>query len=350
MSNSKSKVAIVSDTPVSALSNVAFRRAARIGADLIYASDYPSPALLLKCLEQEEYSDIMVVWREFLRDLLALERLRARYLKFVKTSRIFALIPDCLGLDPLVFDDEAYLLDSVHGYWTTSVELEKSYSETFSRRPIGVLHDLPDVDAIRSLRGTKKENKVIWVGNSAWGRRKGFDDYKGFFEIVIPLKERLQSELPSLEFVVIDSAKERRSHNETLRAIASARVLVQTSRGEGTGLPLLEALGTGTHVLTTRVGIAAEILRGPLAKYILPRDIEVFTAQLKSVLNEKDQSELIRSFEEFVTGIESDEINWFESSPKIRHRVSQSIISRVSIYFRWMFRYVRSWMRVQRSS
>jgi len=48
------------------------------------------------------------------------------------------------------------------------------------------------------------------------------------------------------------------SHEEALKTISSAKVLVHASAYEGFGMVLIEALAAGTHVLSTPVGIAFE--------------------------------------------------------------------------------------------
>lgn len=86
---------------------------------------------------------------------------------------------------------------------------------------------------------------------------------------------------------------------------SSAEALVYTTLYEGFGLPILEAMASGTPVITSNVSSMPEIA-GNAAIFADPRDVEDINKKLKEVLNDKSlQKELI------IKGIKrSKEFTW----------------------------------------
>lgn len=70
------------------------------------------------------------------------------------------------------------------------------------------------------------------------------------------------------------------------QAYADARVVVFPSLQEGYGLPVAEALATGTPVITTRYGSTAEIARDGGCLLVDPRDDDDIAAKLRAVLTD----------------------------------------------------------------
>jgi glycosyltransferase involved in cell wall biosynthesis len=87
-----------------------------------------------------------------------------------------------------------------------------------------------------------------------------------------PAFEMVRKHDPEFQLIVIDSSIGFLDNHRVLEEIQSADVLVQTSASEGTGLPVIEAVGLGTLAITTKVGIAPEIFDGSLAGLICNRD------------------------------------------------------------------------------
>ena len=70
------------------------------------------------------------------------------------------------------------------------------------------------------------------------------------------------------------------------QAYADARVVVFPSLQEGYGLPVAEALATGTPVVTTRYGSTAEIAKDGGCLLVDPRDDDDIAAKLRTVLTD----------------------------------------------------------------
>src|SRR6185369_17546706 len=70
------------------------------------------------------------------------------------------------------------------------------------------------------------------------------------------------------------------------QAYRDARVVVFPSLQEGFGLPVAEALATGTPVITTRYGSTAEIAEGGGCLLIDPRDEAEIAAAMRSILTD----------------------------------------------------------------
>jgi len=62
------------------------------------------------------------------------------------------------------------------------------------------------------------------------------------------------------------------SRDELLMEYQRATALLHLARYESFGLPLVEAAAVGTPVITTRVGVAPELLSGPVQKFLVDGD------------------------------------------------------------------------------
>jgi len=263
----------------SALWNAAIARCS-LGTGLVIASDeFKSPKYLLKFIVDSEYDYVFFSWRKSLYDIVRI-RNSGKLLRNLYTSKvILLLIPDYLGLDNKNFKKESQILNSCHQYFTTNLELANLYAKKFpNHSQPKILHDLPRFDLIKKIitdyPKEKSHNikKVIWVGNSRWGERQGYRDYKGYESVILPLKKLFENHSNCFNLEIINSAEKSMSHLETLVKIRQADYLIQASVSEGTGLPVLEAISLGTIVLTTNVGIAQEIFDSKKSLNIVTRD------------------------------------------------------------------------------
>ncbi len=311
MTKHKEPFLIVVDNRNSALALVAKQRGKKFANQICYASDFKSPNSLFDYLLASDKTKILFAWRGALREALESTTCARRYMRLLKAKTIHMLVPDLLGTSPGFLTSEARLVDVTHGYWVTSNELQSIYATLFPLRlPSGVLHDIPDVSLILKIRKMKlKKSGIIWVGNSQWGSNYGYVDHKGYAEVVQPLLKR---KLPLDPFRIKDSFIRRTPNDQVLREIAESEILIQASAHEGTGLPLLEALGVGTIPITSDVGIAREVLAGYLEHLIVERNVNSFEHKIREIGTQSvELSNLcISAFDSFTEKIGAETIEW----------------------------------------
>jgi glycosyltransferase involved in cell wall biosynthesis len=252
------------------------------------------------------------------------------------------LVPDLLGVNPKFLMSEARLLSVTHGYWVTSLELQEIYKNLFPMRtPTGVLHDLPDVSLILKTREMKfARSGIIWVGNSLWGSNYGYVDHKGYLEVIQPLMTR---NLPLAPIKIRDSAIRRAPNGEVLRSMAESQILIQSSVHEGTGLPLLEALGVGTIPITSDVGIAKEVLTGELAHLIVERNTDSFEKKIYEITASVNHLSTlcISAFDSYIEKVKSETIEWVKRETSFDESYG-SFLKAVRVRLVWIYRFYRS--------
>ena len=302
---------IVVDSRNSALALVATQRGKILASQICYASDFKNPNSLFDFLLASDKTKILFAWRGALREALESTNCARQYIRLLEAKTIHILIPDLLGTSPEFLTSEARLVNVTHGYWVTSNELHRIYTTLFPLRlPSGVLHDIPDISLILKIRKMKlKKSGIIWVGNSQWGSNYGYVDHKGYAEVVQPLLKR---RLPLDPFRIKDSFICRTPNDQVLREIAESEILIQASAHEGTGLPLLEALGVGTIPITSDVGIAREVLAGYLEHLIVERNVNSFEDKIREIGSQSvELSNLcISAFDSFIEKIGAETIEW----------------------------------------
>lgn len=336
----------VVDNRFSALALVATQRSKILPTEICYASDFKDPNSLLDYLLASDRTRILFAWRGALRETLEIASGTRRYQQLLESKTVHMLVPDLLGANPKFLTSEARLVSLTHGYWVTSNELRQIYTLLFPlRMPTGVLHDMPNVSLIRQTREMKlKRSGVIWVGNSHWGSNHGYVDHKGFAEVVLPLSKR---NLPFTPFRIRDSWVGRTSNEETLREIARSEILIQASAHEGTGLPLLEALGLGTIPITSDVGIAREVLTGELEHLIVERNAHSFEQKIGELGASYDEiSNLcISSFESYIEKVNNESIEWERLETKL-DEIKENFFVAAKVRLIWLYRFYRAkWNR-----
>lgn len=305
------KQLVIVDDHRSAIGLAAHSRFVDGKMEILAANEFMSPSKLLKSIEKRNPVAVFFAWRGALLDALISGSQTRRRLKKLNNMPIGVLIPDLVGLELESGEIESKLLEFVDYYMVTSNELGSRYTYRYPRKPpAGLYRDMPNLERLRKIKNQSSNppfRRVIWVGNSKWGVHQGAKDHKGLNEIVIPLKSRLGGDV---DFMLIDSSVERQSHEQVLRAIRDSQILIQTSKTEGTGLPLLEAAGLGRAVLTTEVGIASDFLTGSLRKLIVERDVEAFSNGIEYALNNYDEvSKLLKErFESYIDEISKDSL------------------------------------------
>lgn len=335
------KFIIIVDNHKSALATVAQQRQKFHDSEIVYASDFQSPTKLLNYINDLACKKIVFAWRGALREALMSSTSTSIYKNMLASKTVHLLIPDLVGLQPQNQKSELSLINSAHGYWVTSEELLHGYKKLFPEKiPLGIYHDLPDIEMIMKIRNQNlKDGKVIWVGNSKWGSNFGFVDHKGFNEIVKPLSRRLSI---GEKFRIVDSANTRIKNSEVLDAISRSCFLIQTSVHEGTGLPLLEALGVGTVPITSKVGIAQEVLTGKLTNLIVERNVESFYLKLQEL--EKAGEDLSKSccdaFDKYISKVQNEKLKW-ERGDIVFASDRSRLIDAFKLRFKWLIRHLR---------
>jgi glycosyltransferase involved in cell wall biosynthesis len=268
------RIAYVVDAQFSAL-GIAAQSRAKINAEIsiIEALKYRTPRSLMGVLLEGDFDLVIFSWRFLAYELFSFNHLRNQLIKLRSQSSIAIVIPDHMGEQPELRFREDDLIQHVDYFLVTSKLLFSDYSGRYPEKCRGILHDIPNIDEIRQQRSRVliKRNDIIWVGNSAWGERIGFKDYKRYSSIVLPLVAR------NHKIKIIDSAESRLTNQEVLREIHQSFSLIQCSTKEGTGLPLLEAAGLGVIPISTKVGVAEEVLTGELKPLLVEPNVDGFS-------------------------------------------------------------------------
>jgi glycosyltransferase involved in cell wall biosynthesis len=294
---------------------------------------------LLEYIADNKYSYVLFAWRGALSEGFRIKKFRRRYASVTRGTVFHIVVPDFLGVSDKYFEYEKVLVESVHGYWVTCEKLAEIYSTSFpSLKPLGILHDMPDVNLIRDSRLVEKKYDVIWVGNSEWGKRYGFHDHKGFHKQLVPALEILSKSYRNLSIRIIDSSKKSYLNSYVLNEIASSRVLVQCSKSEGTGLPVLEALGLGVTPVTTDVGIATEVLTGTLSKFIVEGSPESLACGMSLALQYSNSDLLIQTFDSYIDRLQDENVCW-EEPKEMTVKVESNIQSSIRVRLRWALRF-----------
>jgi glycosyltransferase involved in cell wall biosynthesis len=341
------KVLFISDLEHSALSTAARTRAEILGAEVIYALDFSAPSKLLNLILHKNPETVIFSWRQSLIDILDTASPEPVH-SLRREINIAVLIPDHLGLEPENHIKEVDLLNFVDYYLVTSELLFNLYSQ-FSDipKPRGILHDLPNVSLINCMASETLQEisrDVIWVGNSKWGKRQGFSDHKGFLKVVEPLINIVQEHNNCITISVVDSSKERKTNEQTLRLIRSSKFLLLTSRSEGTGLPILEALGLGVSPLTTEVGIAGEVLNSRKNLIIAPPDPYLIHDLIHAeMLNPTmTRQECIDTFERYIERISSEKLpTTSDEKSYVRTWGRKGLLLRITTLLKWRIRWAK---------
>jgi glycosyltransferase involved in cell wall biosynthesis len=335
----------VVDKKESPLWRAASSRCESSNAAIVAATDFVSAYSLAKYIESVKPSVVIVSWRTAFEQLVS--RKRSKRLLLQLDLSMYLLIPDFVGIhNPTELEQS--LIYSADGFIVTSNLLREAYLENYQTESIDVLHDLPNLQQISLIQQAKmktESNKVIWVGNSKWGERLGFEDHKGLKKLAVPVFKILSGLDKEIEVKIIDSAYAWISNLKVLEEIHGAACLLVTSDSEGTGLPILEAAAIGTPVVSVNVGIAPEILTGELENQIVYRNPELIAERIfQTIRNRESLSQLIRSnWEEYKFNAQtelgvlllkrSSQGNWRNSKPK------DSTVA----FIVWLVRRARSW-------
>jgi glycosyltransferase involved in cell wall biosynthesis len=331
------------DKKGSALHTAALSRVSLSGGKVYIANEYMSPRILLKNIFKENSGVILFAWRKALADYIFLKSSRKYYKKLDSKFVIVFLIPDHLGLNDRKQPKELAMISAVDYELVTSQILLDKYRDRYvDDPPKGILHDLPNLIAIDNIKknipkikGDKQ--KIIWVGNSGWGARQGATDHKGLADTIVPLNEIIKQHNNCVDLEIVDSKKKFIKHKDVLEKIRTSDLLIQVSKSEGTGLPLLEAIGLETSVLTTDVGVAKEILSDP--QYFIDGfdDAEEIHNKIHQLLEKRSAFMLSDPYNKYIGSILKEEL---EPLKKINIMpIYATIKNRINIRLFWYYRY-----------
>lgn len=254
--------------------------------EIIYTSNYKDIKTFLDALNKlvKGKSVIHFFWRDYLLEAINFTKLFPKYKKVFLDNKITTHVPDHLFIDS---DSEEYqrrigLMKFVDGYFVTSKKLYDLYSKQHDLdAPYGIIFDNPNIITASDNNTLISEQlTVVWIGNSKWGGYLGYVDYKGLNSVVLPALKQYESTGRKLIYKEFDSAKKKHSHDDILKCLGTADVLLVSSIAEGTPLPLLEAMANGCAIITTDVGIACEILPQEQQDFIVERNVDAFAKAL----------------------------------------------------------------------
>lgn len=339
------RLAIVVDRLDSGLGISASARA-ELDSDIrvIAALDFRTPGSLIKELYDGQFYTILFSWRFLLADLLDSKTCTKKMDLLLKNASIGFLIPDHLGEFPKYSIREEFLSRKVDFFLVTSQILAARYATSIiSNRFRGIFHDLPNLKAITEVKkmDLPKEKTVIWIGNSNWGNRQNFVDHKGYSRTIIPLSDLISASNCGLNLKIIDSSQNFLQNGEVLIEIAKARFLIIASASEGTGLPILEALGLQTVPISTKVGIAPEVLNDRLKKFLVEPSADQIMDVLEECVDQDFSTELTAEFNSYVHEATLERIPHEKSTSTPDIKQLNSFSMEIRFLLKWFFRYLK---------
>jgi hypothetical protein len=333
---------VVVDSLKSALGYSALARQKSENSVILAANQFTTPIALVKAIIQSKSDVVLFAFRNALLDALSINSSFLHLKNLHNAAAIGILVPDYLELEDSGFRMSQLLIGTVDFLLATNVDLEAKYTELYgSDCHVATYHDLVDVNSMnvhRNIDGISSQ-QIIWVGNSVWGKRQGKIDHKGLQGIVTPLR-RLPS-LKEFSFKIIDSSVRKRSHQEVLSEIAKSSILLHPSKSEGTGLPILEASLLGCFPITTKVGIADELLGRDFGFLIVERDIQKSEQAILIArqLDNRQREKLINTAEEFLNRVSQERIPTDLVSKGTTIQIHLSKIRQIWVLIKWIYRF-----------
>lgn len=338
-------IVVVVDTHNSALGRAAFNRSKYQESIILAASDFISAKSLLKEIQKLAPKVVLFAFRNVLADALQLPECFPLISQIHTESHFGILIPDHLEIELVENSISEQAISSIDFILVTNLDLLGFYKERYGKSTfIDIYHDLVDYEFISKFRNISqiRQNKLIWVGNSKWGNRQGKIDHKGYFSIVSPLYN--SEEFGDWEKKVIDSSKGTKEYGEVLRELSSSSALLHPSLSEGTGLPILESAILGVFPLTTRVGIAAELLGDTFPNLIIDRDLPSFKRCLGTInlFDNSERVKLVQITESFLSKVQNERIPVELVLRKETYQLKSNIRIILWIKVLWLYRYLNS--------
>ncbi len=207
--------------------------------------------------------------------------------RYIRGRRFSASVYDHLYLEPEEAAERRVIFaERVSGYYVSSDKLRREYERLPGYPPpVAVLPDGVDTTLFRPQacdrfeRGVDRPLVVGWAGNSRWARER--EDFKGVESLLRPAIAELQAEGVNVVAHFADSAERMIPHRAMPDYYAQIDVYVCPSKCEGTPNPVLEAMACGVPVISTDVGIVAEVLGRNQQAFLVDRKVEAFKDALR---------------------------------------------------------------------
>jgi hypothetical protein len=312
------------------------------GIDVFAAMKFSSPRRLLHEIAESSYDLILFAWRRIAWEVFLLKD-EARIMNSLSGSPAVAiLVADHLGTQPEFLEKETELVNAIDYVLVTNQSLGEIYSELFPSKYKGILHDFPSDELISIAHshgiGNEDRQGLVWIGNSNWGKNLGISDHKGYKSVVLPI----MATLGESKVKIYDSNRKLTPFTSVLEALSKCRYLIQASVSEGTGLPLLEAIGTGAIPITTDVGVAREVIPKDLQFLIVDRNPEAFLdcmALLEKSDRQRVSETLQKAYHQYLAKIRVEPV--FFSTKQGSRKIDGSWRERLLIKIKWLFRHLK---------
>lgn len=295
----KKTIVLVADVKSWAFDNIAQYLLKLLGnkydIHIIYVSNFRDYETFLDALHTiPKVQLIHFFYRIYLRDLITYFTRNDLFnpkLKIFSDAAIVTVIPDKMFLKEDDIESNEGVFFFLDNYYTVSEELYKIYSDiNIYPKPYGVIYDNIIVQSEANFV-SKEKLEITWIGNSAWGAAYFGPNYdsKGFKTLVKPVLEKIKEEL-GFGINIADAASEKRSTEEVKEILEKTDILLIGAKGEGTPLPLIEAMASGCAVISSNVGIVQEVLPETQKEFIIKRDIDSF---IEAILHLNKDRELL---------------------------------------------------------
>lgn len=290
----KKKILFVVDTRRWAFDNIAHSLQRKLSSlfdfDILYWEDFFRPQKLVAEINQRAPDLVHFFFREHLFLLIQMMDRRSRAARAFCARAITTHIPDYLYHDQMELFRRKVMFDLVDAYFTTNADLLAIYSDCpLIPRPHGVIHDWIDLIPPSQARSRDRTGvvKLLWSGNSRWGENAGYLDYKGLNRIIKPAVRAVRKRFPNVQFICHDSSERRVDHTVIMNSMQEADIVLIASRKEGTPLTLIEAMANACAVVSSRVGIAPEILPQEQHDFFCDHSATAFQEKLEQLIADR---------------------------------------------------------------
>jgi len=267
-----------------------------LGADLFHSPNYMIPMLPMTAGIPSNIMTVVTI-----HDVIPL-----KFPEFTPRSRKGRILPVYRGMmrrigrlaDAILTVSNASKVDLVEHLKVPDDEIDKVkvvYNGVSGRyvpgspRPDGALKTILCVG-----RQDPYKNQLTLIEAFAKLRQTGMTDI--ILRIVGPDDPRYPEAKDRARDLKLDDAIQWDGHlkpKALLEAYQSANVFIMPSRYEGFGLPVLEAMASGTPVVCSDAGSLPEVA-GDAAIYVNPEDPDGMASALRRVLTEADEAERLR--------------------------------------------------------